>query len=755
MGALIAGMFVIYQTRKTARVEKQRQEEQFQHEKEMERFRRILDKRLQDEQKEQQRQESAQIAMLHAKTLEDRVDAYRQALRVDPLLARLQILDMTQPLAVPDIYVRLSVHQDTRSIFQYTMEEEKQHDPNLLLKLSRERLEQRAATGLTPEAAIHIYKRCVVVGDPGAGKSTLLKHLALLAGDQKLTDLPNLPLHVELSAFAASNHRDLLEFATTVWEERYGFPKTEALDYFQAILQEGRVLLLCDALDETVTGTSREAAEASYFRVSGAITNLATRYPLVPIVVTARKAAYHQRSLLSGFTEVEVLDFRQEDITQFVQRWFTLHQNVQRRSNAPDLIAKLQRNPRIEALAANPLLLTLITLVYEDQLDLPERRAELYKQCIDILLTKWDASRNIRRLRAFKPEHKRRLLEEIAWHFHLQGQRYFPEPELLEHIATFLPKIGLVPEQNSQVLAEIAAENGLLKEQARGWHGFLHLTLQEYFVAQYAAEQQQLEVLFTRRNDPWWEEVLLLYAGRISDASGLLQRLLDEPETPSGANQTKLFHTNLLLAGRCLAASAVVKQVALRKDIITRLFSILQGSPYSLTQKHVAEAQGSPYSLTQKYVAEALAEIGGTTIQTQLVALLSNEQMDQSTRGSIADALGALGERAVAPHLVALLSNAQVDPSVRRRIADALGALGERSVAPHLMALLSNERVNPSVRWSIAEALGSLGERSMAPHLVALLSNEQVDLSVRWNIAQVLRAWGEGVVAPPPGGPAL
>lgn len=30
-----------------------------------------------------------------------------------------------------------------------------------------------------------------------------------------------------------------------------------------------------------------------------------------------------------------------------------------------------------------------MVIVYEDQLDLPERRAELYKQCVDTLLTKW------------------------------------------------------------------------------------------------------------------------------------------------------------------------------------------------------------------------------------------------------------------------------------------------------------------------------------------------------------------------------
>src|SRR5260370_23822934 len=116
-----------------------------------------------------------------------------------------------------------------------------------------------------------------------------------------------------------------------------------------------------------------------------------------------------------GFTELEVIAFRLEDMQQFVTNWFNYYTAPQKRANGRELNAKLERNPRIRALATNPLLLSLIVLVYEAQLDLPERRAELCKRCVDTLLTKWDAKRNIRRPREFKPEHKRQLLAELAW----------------------------------------------------------------------------------------------------------------------------------------------------------------------------------------------------------------------------------------------------------------------------------------------------------------------------------------------------
>ena len=39
----------------------------------------------------------------------------------------------------------------------------------------------------------------------------------------------------------------------------------------------------------------------------------------------------------------------------------------------------------------------------------------------------------------FKPEHKRQLLQELAWHFHRLGLRYFPEREMQERLRVSCP----------------------------------------------------------------------------------------------------------------------------------------------------------------------------------------------------------------------------------------------------------------------------------------------------------------------------
>src|SRR6266516_1986708 len=391
--ALISAGVTLYQTRQTARLQREILERQHLHQKELQVLQRQHEQRMLfmqkdleaqyedkkiEEQRNAARPELIRQKMLLARTNTERAQAYRQAIHADPLIAHIQILDMSHPLDVANIYVQVRVHQESRIGYKLDptlMEEEIQHDPNALLRVGIQRLEQRVSNAVDPEEAIHLYTHCVFTGNPGAGKTTLLKHLSQKSVDGQLSQLPDLPIYIELNTFASSGYHDLLDFASTKWDEHYGFPKAEARAYMEEKLEGGKALLLLDALDEAMVGESSSQAEASYNHVINVITQLATRYPQSPIVVTVRKASYQQQASLVGFTELEVLDFRPKDIQEFVINWFTHSQDPQAELKIIDLNTRLERNPRIQAIAANPLLLSLIVQVYEAQLDLPDRRA--------------------------------------------------------------------------------------------------------------------------------------------------------------------------------------------------------------------------------------------------------------------------------------------------------------------------------------------------------------------------------------------
>ena len=676
-------------------------------------------------------QENRRQRMLRAVSDDERLSLYGEALLADPRITMLQILDVQRPLEVARVYVPLRISEERQREYNTPVSDEEStettiaDDPNVWIEEERQRRERSVEVIYDPEKAIHTFPRCVIMGGPGAGKTTLLQHLAIMAAQRSMSGMPSLlPIYVELESFVRSGLHDLLDFVSTTWEGAYAFPAPQARLLLANYLDEGKVLLLLDALEEAVVGETLEAAEHSYEAVSQAILTLAAGYPKASLVVTMRKASYRQHKPLVGFTALEVMNFRFEDVKHFVHNWYDAAYDLYAEEKSADLIKLLDTNPHLQTMAANPLLLTLIMLAYEDNLVLPERRAELYQICIETLLAKWDARREISRGWEFKTEQKHQLLKVIAWHFHRKRQRYFTEHDLLQVIAEFLPAISLAAERNNDILQEIESELGVLKEQAMGWYGFLHLTLQEYFAAEYINDHQTYEELFRHRADPWWEEVLLLCIGITPDASLFLQQLCSQNSTL----REDIFYTNVLLSGRCLTARPIVRGTGLQAQIIERLFELLMSTQYSLLRQEAIKV---------------VCSIGVFETNSKLVTLLSDERLKVSMRWNIADALGTLGERSIAADLMRLLSDERLNAFVRWNIADALGTLGERSVAADLVQLLSDERLNAELRRGIADALGTLGERSIAADLVQLLADDQQEVDLRRSIADALGTLGE------------
>jgi len=677
-------------------------------------------------------QENRRQRMLHAVSDDERLSLYCEALLADPRITMLQILDMQRPLEVARVYVPLRISQERQRVYDTPVSAEEStettiaDDPNVWIEEERQRRERSVEMIYDPEKAIHIFLRCVIMGGPGAGKTTLLQHLAIMTAQRSMVGMPSLlPIYVELESFVRSGLHDLLDFVSTTWGEAYAFPARQARLLLENYLDEGKALLLLDALDEAVVGETLEAAEQSYEGVSQAILTLAASYPKATLVVTIRKASYRQHKPLVGFTALEVMNFRFEDVKHFVHNWYNAAYDLYAEEKSANLIKLLDAKPRLQTMAANPLLLTLIMLAYEDRPLLPERRAELYQICIETVLAKWDARRGIRRGWEFKTEQKHQLLKVIAWHFHGKRQRFFTERDLLQVIAEFLPAINVPAARNNDILQEIESELGVLKEQAMGWYGFLHLTLQEYFAAEYIIDHQKYEELLRHRVDPWWEEVLLFYMGITPDASHFLQQLCSQNSTL----REDIFYTNVLLAGRCLTAHPTVRGTGLRAQIIERLFELLMSTQYSLLRQEAIKV---------------VCSIGVFETNSKLVTLLSDERLNVPMRWNIADALGTLGERSVAADLMRLLSVERLNAFVRWNIADALGTLGERSVAGDLVQLLADERLNVELRRGIAGALGTLREQSVAGDLVQLLADDQQDVFVRRRITGALGTLAEG-----------
>ena len=200
---------------------------------------------------------------------------------------------------------------------------------------------------------------------------------------------------------------------------------------------------------------------------------------------------------------------------------------------AERFIQKLKENEPIQELATNPLLLTMLCLVFGENADFPANRSELYKEGLDVLLKKWDAKRNIERDQVYKNlslQRKEDLLSQIALTTFEQKDYFFKQKTVEAYIANFIrnlrdadPNPEVLRLDSEAVLKSIEAQHGLLVERAKGLYSFSHLTFQEYFAAREIVANSAWESLVEHITDKHWREVFLLTTGMLRKADDLVR----------------------------------------------------------------------------------------------------------------------------------------------------------------------------------------------------------------------------------------
>ena len=127
----------------------------------------------------------------------------------------------------------------------------------------------------------------------------------------------------------------------------------------------------------------------------------------MPFILTSRPLGYQHAKLQQPVTILEVQSFTLNQVQQFIHSWYLeteiksqdntddLGVRDEAKSQADDLIKRIQDSAPLVAMAVNPLLLTMIATVHRRGSALPGKRVDLYKEICQVLLEKRQRAKGI------------------------------------------------------------------------------------------------------------------------------------------------------------------------------------------------------------------------------------------------------------------------------------------------------------------------------------------------------------------------
>jgi energy-coupling factor transporter ATP-binding protein EcfA2 len=347
--------------------------------------------------------------------------------------------------------------------------------------------------------------RLVVVGDPGCGKSTLLQWIAhyygsLCAASSKPTngsvvdtqplpvqnwlpvmilcrDLAGEPLPTQLA--------ELLRGRLTLWQFSDA-TITSLVPHFERLLEQGRVILLVDGLDEIPNSEQR-------IEFCKLLTSIANRFPDTPIVVTSRVVGFQavREEMASKYDHLLVGPLDRAAKREFIERWSKLiGWNA---DQAMSLVQQVCYSRVTAKLTENVFLLAMVAQIQVLDHKLPGRRVDVYRRAVQLMIQR-------RRPFAGPPLSVNELiphLEFLAYWMRKKGVQRCSETEVVyafRELRRLEPDEPVLQTRTPEELLRACIDSlGLLnvagtETDRRGFDRlviqFFHQSFQEYFAGQ-------------------------------------------------------------------------------------------------------------------------------------------------------------------------------------------------------------------------------------------------------------------------------
>lgn len=372
-----------------------------------------------------------------------------------------------------------------------------------------------------------IDKNRIILGNPGSGKSTLVKYIMFLiatnrkvfSNSETINDI--IPFRIELRKYLKhkkNNNCTIIGYLKDSLQSEY---QLELQNYnLENLIKEYNTLVFFDGLDEIFDVEDK-------INIRDDINNFASNYRRTKVIVTSRIIGYDDAKFdQNKFAELEICEFDESQIKECVSKWYKQDYVNQKIPNKvkDDINELMQEIKSLEdELKRNPLLLSLVIILYQNNGQLPNSKLELYKSCTNTLVDNWDKAKT--EMHILLPDclikRKENLFSSLAlWQYYETSKKSnninITNKNIQNHIKESIQKLQLTDddfeaERWSKEFLNYAEKRSIYFDNT-----FTHKTFWEYYTAlrlfkeNYKNTETLIDIFRTYLPNSFWANVLEL-----------------------------------------------------------------------------------------------------------------------------------------------------------------------------------------------------------------------------------------------------
>jgi hypothetical protein len=357
---------------------------------------------------------------------------------------------------------------------------------------------------------------CAVFGDAGAGKSTTLRmyaeQISQADGDQRLTLFLPLTRVVNGTKIygAGDEPTPLAQFETSLADflNASGY-KISTEDLVEFLKEKSKVVFIFDGVDEVIKSSPW---------IIDAIKSIGNAYSNSQTILSSRASGTYINEITC--LSLTLLPFSDDQLFGFVRGWFKNDINI-----AQLVERHLKNTPAVAEIARSPLLATILCVLAENKVPLPDSELSMYSERMKLLLGHYDIHKKTKRVSSHHS-----LLEtvsrKLAFFLHNSNLRSAPLVSLQDAAFDALSN-KYVKEDIFLAVKELHDPcNMLVPMTEDGQFGFGHLRYQEYLAATELCGNRGIE-LIPRLNSVWWRPVLVLFARMTDDVEHVISNVIE------------------------------------------------------------------------------------------------------------------------------------------------------------------------------------------------------------------------------------